>query len=109
MSKILTPSGHEVFELIASIQGRLEKLEDLVEKTTPRKAEVHHISARNVEIGKIFIYEKTRFTRIKFTGFLLNSIVVADVMNRGDIFVYNHSSDCVYCFPGNRMVEVPYV
>lgn len=98
----------DVMGLINSINEKLSRFEYLASKyNAPQKPGVQNITAREVRVGFCFIYDRTRFTKVKFTGFLLNSTIVADVMSRGDIFVYNHSSNCVYCFPGNRVVEIP--
>ena len=65
--------------------------------------------SRTLPIGTLFrtIAGKTGrlsdsfFLRVKPTGFILNSNVIADIMSRGDILVYNLSSDCIHAMRGD--------
>ena len=43
--------------------------------------------------------------RVKPTGFLLNSNIVADVMSRGDVFVVDLAKGTVYAVEGGRKLE----
>lgn len=46
--------------------------------------------------------------RVKVTGFLLNSNIVADVLNRGDVFVVDVSKGTLYATVGDTPVSHVY-
>ena len=43
--------------------------------------------------------------KVKVTGFLLNSTLIADVLNRGDSIVLNLEKGTLYAMEGSREVE----
>lgn len=47
---------------------------------------------------------KAILMRVKVTGFLLNSNIVADVLNRGDCFVVNLEKGTLYVIAGDTEV-----
>ena len=50
--------------------------------------------------------DKDIFIRVKATGFLLNSSVIGDVLNRGDCLVVNLSKHTLYAKKGDSFVEL---
>lgn len=54
------------------------------------------ISLSDVKYGQMVRYGEKYIIRVKPTQFLLNSTLVADVLNRGDCFVVNVESGTLY-------------
>lgn len=55
--------------------------------------------------GEIVKYKGKLLMRVKPTQFLLNSTLVGDVLNRGDVFVCNIESGTLYIMKGDTPIE----
>lgn len=55
--------------------------------------------------GEIVKCKGKLLMRVKPTQFLLNSTLVADVLNRGDVFVCNVESGTLYIMKGDTPIE----
>lgn len=61
--------------------------------------------ASDIKFHNCFTFKNEIFMRVKPTGFLLNSSLIGDVINRGDIFVVNLSKGTVRAFQGDIEVQ----
>ena len=57
---------------------------------------------RTISFGNVFSYKGKSLMRVKPTQFLLNSTLVADVLNRGDCFVVDMELGTLYIIPGDK-------
>lgn len=101
--------------IIAELASKLSQLEldfcALADKVSEAENTVVTPSPKPLTISDIpngewvqDIQAKRKICRVKFTGFLLNSSIVADVLNRGGCFVVS-SSSTVYAVPSTRLVS----
>ena len=63
--------------------------------------------ARDIPFDSCFSHSPSSepvFCRVKVTGFLLNSTVISDIINRGDIIVHNLHKGTICGFRGNTPV-----
>lgn len=61
---------------------------------------------KHLPYGKLFKFvgKKGYFLRVKPTGYILNSELVADVLNRRDVFVTSVERGTLYIVEGNKEV-----
>lgn len=62
------------------------------------------VQARNMRSGHSFKLGAKILMRVKPTGFLLNSNIIGDVINRGDVLTVNIITGVLYFVPGNTLV-----
>jgi hypothetical protein len=60
---------------------------------------------RSAPYGEIISYNGKYLMRLKPTSFLLNSNLIADVLNRSDCIVCNIETGTVYVMEGDKEVE----
>lgn len=60
---------------------------------------------RSTPYGEIISYNGKYLMRLKPTSFLLNSTLIADVLNRADCIVCNIETGTVYVMEGDKEVE----
>ncbi len=65
-------------------------------------------TAADVGFGRIFkdLLSKRILIRVKPTGFLLNSSVIGDIINRNDVLVFSPKHGTLYSIPGDRPIEM---
>jgi hypothetical protein len=62
------------------------------------------LTASDIEFGGCFHRTKTLMMRVKPTGFLLNSNVINENINKNNIFAVNLTTGSLYCFAGTDPV-----
>lgn len=60
---------------------------------------------KNLPHGNVFLHNGSYRMKLKPTGFLLNSTLVGDVLNRADCFVCDVERGTVYAMPGETVLD----
>ncbi len=63
------------------------------------------VPASRIKIGHFFLRGNVVFMRVKPTGYMLNSNLVVDCINRNKIFVVNMETGTFYTVKGEEEVE----
>lgn len=63
------------------------------------------LTVRDIPAGTCFSYQSKTLMRLKATGFLLNSNLVADILNRADCLVADLEKGTVYIMEGSKEVS----
>lgn len=67
------------------------------------------LRANSMVAGSVYQHKGNIVMRVKPTRFILNSTVISDVMNRGDVFVVNLAKGTFYAVHGDdEIVPVNY-
>ncbi len=66
------------------------------------------LTAANVGFNHVFkdLLSKRILIRVKPTGFLLNSSIITDIINRNDVLVFSPKHGTLYSIPGDRPIEM---